>query len=604
MQINSIIKSTLPYLIFAVIILSIKLMLIHHYGNATPFQDQWGAEANVIYLPFVEGKLTWAALFHQHVYHRIFTSNIFALAIFYFNNNLWNPILQMQLNSIVHVITLLVFLYYIIKHLSTVHQKIFVFIFCTILFSIPFGWVNTLQGFQVVYYFYLLFSLIFLYAMTVYKTYNTNWWIGIIAGALSFFSLALGIITTIVGALALTFRRYFMQEKNEVSISAIAILILITVIAINLVGSRPSESTYHAHSITQFLFALMHILAWPSPFLIGALIVQIPVFILSWHVLKNKKYQITLPLFLITITIWLFGIFTITAYGRAVRAITSRYTDIFAVGLVINFVALLLLMDTNEVKKKLFYTALGSIWISVIGFSFLSSVTDLSQGLKHKLTTSLAQEKNVRAYICSGDFSHLQNKPLHYIPYPDISYLKSWLDNPTIRNFLPGNIYPPNLNNPDDPDGKLICAKYLPKVINAPLESQTNFNITPAPSCIGAIDNINGVAKPKQFTITSILGLLRVGGWMAESKNQTNPPKAVTLVLTDANNQHHLFTTQSVNRPHLATKFKNPALNTGFISTINVSHLPAGNYTLGLGFVEGDSIKFCPQFKISGIINK
>jgi hypothetical protein len=54
----------------------------------------------------------------------------------------------------------------------------------------------------------------------------------------------------------------------------------------------------------------------------------------------------------------------------------------------------------------------------------------------------LQQEGNVKAYLCTGIFDNLLNKPLQDIPFPDPIYLKNMLDDKLIRLILPPNINP------------------------------------------------------------------------------------------------------------------------------------------------------------------
>jgi hypothetical protein len=98
-------------------------------------------------------------------------------------------------------------------------------------------------------------------------------------------------------------------------------------------------------------------------------------------------------------------------------------------------------------KQKLFFAGFGGFWLATITFGFAASIEQIGQSLIAKLEQGLNQEKNVRAYLCTEDFSYLQNKPFQYIPYPSPERLKSLLDNSTIRNILPENIHAPSLCN-------------------------------------------------------------------------------------------------------------------------------------------------------------
>ena len=588
-SINSKNMAILPYLGFALIVFSVKLIIIANYGNATPFWDQWDAEADHLYRPLLEGNLIWANLFAPHNEHRILTTRLLAIALFYLNGGVWNPILQMQVNAGIHVFALTLLLFYTTKALTSISRNALL-VFCTIVFSIPFGWENTLAGFQSQFYFLLLFNFIFLWAMVAYTTYNTQWWLGLAAGLLCPLSLASGAFTLLAGSLVLIIKRVFSENKKDVSILSIASLLIMASIFIILTPNLAHHVPLKAHSLLQFFNALITILSWPdTKFGIGLIIIHIPILLLIFAILCRADLRIAPNYFIAAITLWIFGQFAAIAYGRAIGNMSSRYLDLFAIGLVMNFAAIAILFEQVNSKQKLFFAGFSGFWIATIIFGFAASIEQIDQDLKSKFHQGLNQEKNVRAYLCSGDFSYLQNKARLDIPYPNPMRLKSLLDNPTIRGILPGNIYGPNSNHP------ITFCNQVEKSLNS-------LKISDAKTCIGSIDTINGSTLPKQFSISDSLD---VSGWLTLSPTQTLPPaEPAIVVLTDNKGKNLFFKTQKQNRPDVATHFNNPALSSsGFTATINVASM-SGSYTLGLGFIEGETIKLCPQFKIQGTINK
>ena len=59
---------------FAAMLLGAKFWLIGPYGNATPYWDQWDAEAANLYKPLLEGTLGWADLLvPQNEHHVLMT---------------------------------------------------------------------------------------------------------------------------------------------------------------------------------------------------------------------------------------------------------------------------------------------------------------------------------------------------------------------------------------------------------------------------------------------------------------------------------------------------------------------------------------------------
>jgi hypothetical protein len=447
----------IPYVLFAICVLGAKLAIIGQYGNATPFWDQWDAEADELYRPWLEGSLQWADLFTAHNEHRIFTTRLLALVLFELNGQVWNPVLQMQINAVLHTFALSVLLFYLSKALSSAY-RIALFVFSALLFSIPFGWENTLAGFQSQFYFLLLFSFVFLWSMCAYETYSAKWWSGTVTGGLCLVTLASGALTVLAGSLVLIIRRVLAGDKEGTAISAILLLVVMAIIAIVLTPTIGAHGVLKAQSVTQFLLAFATVISWPVGNVgIGILIVQMPLCLGVFKILRDRDYHSAHFFFIVAVAAWLFGQFFSIAYGRAVGASSSRYLDLFAISLALNFSMLMILRMQSSTQYKLRYGVGIAIWLMVVGWGFSMSASDLSRELRKKAHEGVEQEKNVRAYLCSGDFAALQKKPRYFVPYPDPDRLKSLLDNPTIRKILPGNIYGPNSRHHFRAEGKLYC---------------------------------------------------------------------------------------------------------------------------------------------------
>lgn len=441
-------EAVLPYIGFALFVLTAKLIIIYVYGNATPYWDQWDAEADNLYRPLLEGKLTWVDLLAAHNEHRIFTTRLLAILLLKINNGVWNPLLQMQVNAFLHVTSLIILLFYTSKTLST-NQRNVLIVFCATAFAIPFGWENTLAGFQSQFYFLLGFSFLYLWIMATSETYTIKWWLGVIIGILCPLSLASGAISILAGVLILTFRRFVGKEKSEVAITAIVILIAIAMGGILLTPVVPGHAALKAQSVIQFLHALIDIFSWPTNQLwFGFIITHTPLLLLCFRILRNPDYRSPSLLFIASVSFWLLGQFLSIAYGRAADVTASRYLDLFAIGLVINFVALGIIFNNSKPNHKKFIIGYWILWIVVILSGFASSIKELGHDLKFKHDSSLEQEKNVRNYLCSGNIMQLEDKPYLNIPYPNPDRLKSLLDNPIIRSILPGNIYVQNSDTP------------------------------------------------------------------------------------------------------------------------------------------------------------
>lgn len=451
------------YWVLVVVLLVMKFQLIAFYGNATPYWDQWDAEAGLLYRPWLEGDYDWKLLFSPHNEHRILTTRLLALALLELGGQTWNPLLQMKVNAVLHVGAICVLLYFLSKVIRGGYRTA-LFLFAGALFSIPFGWENTLAGFQSQFYLLLLFSFVFLWAMSVLPCFSVRWWMGLIAGVLSVFTMASGALTMLAGGLILLIRRYWFGERRAVALSAIVLILGVSLLSVHYTPTNPGHVALKAESLFAFMKALVRIVAWPaSEHGEGVLFIQVPLFLLIVQILWRRTILGPRPaglVFILAMALWLYGQFASIAYGRAIGALSSRYLDLFAIGLILNFAALLFLrasVPRDSRRQRRHANSAILLWLAVVAFGFIKTAPNLAEDLRFKAGTGAEQEKNLRAYLCSGDIIHLVKKPLQYIPYPDSNRLKTLLDNPAIRRILPSNINETLAERKVGSDGEPFC---------------------------------------------------------------------------------------------------------------------------------------------------
>src|SRR5438445_11414051 len=258
-------QRTLPYVAFASIVLGIKLFVIHHFGNATPFWDQWDAEADSLYRPWIEGSLRWNDLFVPNTENRIFMTRIAAILLFELNGRVWDPLLQMVINAGWHVLALLVLVYFL-KQSCPDSAKAFFFSFAGIVFSIPYGWENTLAGFQSKFYFLLLFSFVFLWGIVQYGLSGSFRFLVLIlsCAVLSFFSLASGALTIAAGIGVLGAQRMRGVPRNKTAIGLILLLFISLIVAVAFASTISGHAVLKAKSFASYIQAVWKAMSWPA----------------------------------------------------------------------------------------------------------------------------------------------------------------------------------------------------------------------------------------------------------------------------------------------------------------------------------------------------
>ncbi len=449
-------RAWLPIIGFALIVLGSKFALIATYANATPFWDQWDAEADRLFRPWLEGTWQWSSLFAPHSEHRILTTRLLALSLFAANASLWDPIIEMQVNALIHVAGLSLLLHIVSQTLN--HKAQFSLLcFCAVVFSIPFGWENTLAGFQSQFYFLVLFGSAYFLALLHHETYTLKWWCGLACGLLTYFSLAAGAFTFFAGTAILALKGYCYRREQKFPFSAIALNASIAIGAVLLTPIVPQHAHLRAQSLSQFASALTTLFAWPSSnVLLGLITIQLPLIALVIKSMRNLKSCQLGHWFVIAMCMCLFGQIISLAFGRAAVGTASRYQDLFTIGLALNFACLGILKASVKPSLDNVILAAWVIWIGTVAFSVLSMRSQIEEQLQQKFMTGQAQEINVRAYVVTGDFSHLDHKPHLDIPYPAAERLRQLLENPLIRRTLPSNINPQNADVPPSSIKRLL----------------------------------------------------------------------------------------------------------------------------------------------------
>ena len=457
-------QSVLQYFVFACILFGIKLYLIGNYGNITPFWDQWDGEAALLYKPFLDGTLTLKDLVAPHNEHRIFTTRILSLGILS-ANNIWNPLLQMVINAGLHIL-MIVFSIYLLSYVTGKRHLPALLTFSLVLFGIPYGWENTLAGFQSQFYFVLLFSIASLWLTVVCEPLSFKWWGGIACALLAFLSLASGIFA--LGAAAFMGIIFYLSGLRKTNRQLIGIVILAAffILGAYFTPSLPGHAMLKATSFDQFFSALKGIMGWPiSSTFLAACLRNVPALLFTGWMLWKRPQVKDRRWLLFALVIWYGAQAASVAYGRGLVYYGSRYMDLFAIGILFNFACLLSIVRINFQKRR--SLSIGGVfaWLAIVLFSLGNyGISDVPPEIASKHLTSLTQEKNTKSFVETGDTAYLTNKPRLDIPYPDPNRLAMILSLPEVRKILPSAIAA-NLvasSQISTPDNAFVVNGYFP----------------------------------------------------------------------------------------------------------------------------------------------
>ncbi|CAM3365238.1 hypothetical protein BOSP111201_01285 [Bordetella sputigena] len=461
------------FLSFACILVAAKWMLIHAYGNVTPYWDQWDAEADRLYAPYVAGTLHWMSLLAPHNEHHILTTRLFALGLFIVNGQ-WNPLLQMAVNAILHAVTLVYLLSLLrraVPHIAGIPALAVVLaVFC-----IPYAWENTLAGFQAQFYFNLLFSFAGMWFLVTETAFSRRWWLGIAMAVLAYLSLASGIFTVLAAAAVLLLRELRHGALRGKTGLAVTVLLLLFVVGYVLTPVIPNHAFMKATSFGQFLEALLQSLSWPyKARVIWPLLLNLPGLLFAFLILRTPRDRVlAVEWFILALLAWSVGQAAVTAYGRAIAVLAPRYFDLLAIGILANFACLLWLCDRALMsRQRLMKIAALGAWLCIVTIGFVKAWPLLVSELDYKRQIGVAEETNVRNFLRTGDRTAIEGKPFLETPYPNADRLMHLLSDPGIRRILPAVILP--AGDPDRIEGRfdhavdeLLAHAYILLIVGA-----------------------------------------------------------------------------------------------------------------------------------------
>jgi hypothetical protein len=424
-------------------VLGAKALLIARAGSPTPYWDQWDAEAAGLYLPYLSNTLSRADWFAFHNEHRIVLSRATALALLRLDGT-WDPILQMLFNALLHVAGIGLLVTLLGRLLDSASLLAFA-AFATLLFAVPFGYDNTLSGFQIAFYGLVLFSLTSLHLTCHAEAWTARWIIGTLFAVAGYFSLASGalILPAAIALASMQFATGLRRGARELSGIAVHVVITAALLADTL-SLAPNEAT-RPQSIGAFLESLLVIASWPIAArswptalrIIPAALMYAPLIIFAWRFLKGRHAIEDRRWFILALGVWMAVQVFALAYGRLGAQSESRYADIFLVGATLGAATWLYLLRDGLLTSRP-ALAIATVWLFAMtlgtGQKALNNVAD---GVAARSQTGHIQTENARRFIASGDFAHLSGKPALHIPFWSAERLRDLLSNPALRSIMP-----------------------------------------------------------------------------------------------------------------------------------------------------------------------
>lgn len=427
-------------------IVGAKLLLMRDIPATVPYWDQWDATAANLYIPYAECRLSWSTMFSLHNEHRVFFTRLLALDLIVANGE-WDPRLEQVINAGLHAMTAVV-ITTILWTVSARRRLEWLVAAAALTSCAPFGYENTLAGFQSNFSFLILFSILALWLTTIAPPWTARWWLGWVCAICALFTSAGGVLTAaaIAGVAALAIAAapsaWRMQLPNLAAAAAVLVLGAAT-------ASPPlaAHEPLRAHGLSQFRLALTTNLAWP--WLLNrwaALALWGPTLMLAAAIARRRLRSSQDERLTAGWAAWVFLNAVAVAFGRgAVGLPDSRYMEFLSLGIGANLLALGSLTAGWQGRGvRVAGQGLALVWLTfvAVGIDRLSAKALVT--LAGWRTMYAAHAANIREVIATGDrAAFVAKRPLYDLPYPGPERLADLLATPALARVLPAVVRRP-----------------------------------------------------------------------------------------------------------------------------------------------------------------
>ncbi len=452
------------------VIAGAKLWVIQVYATAIPYWDQW-SEARLLFKPWLEGHLTWGALFAPHNEHRIFFTRVLDLFVVRLNGQ-WDPLLQMTINAFIHA-GFACGLAYCLWVLTGKKREGLICFLLAPFFAFPFAMDNTIHGFQSQMYFVSIFALAAIIWLGFGSPGSVRWFFGLAAAMMSIVTMGSGLLASlaVIGLMIVRMlKEKRIARKQIITLGCcLAVFVFGLLLHVNVEGDKP----FKAKSFPAFLDALTGNLAWPfgdQPAM--SFFVCLPLIITVVEYFRSDFKSPRAAEFLIAFGFWGFLQSAALAYGRVNLGNSSRYLDMHCAIPIASLVSWLVIWQGAEFRRfsRWLTVLLAIVWTG----SVFAGMWQISRGAIADRGTvdgywpwtrqlGLVQEENVRAFVATGDPKYLQNKPVWHIPAWDSGWLIESLRDPKLSRIMPAACRSPlKLEKGETSDASFVLDGYPP----------------------------------------------------------------------------------------------------------------------------------------------
>lgn len=423
------------YLGLILLVFGLRIVVISFAGSITPYMDEWGSDITRLAVPWATGRLRVADLFLYCNEHLVFFTKLLTILSVRLVGY-YDPITKMIVNAALSAGTFALCLHWLTKCLGAPWRFLAVAV-AGLFMAVPFGLENILMGFNSHFYFIILFAVSGLWFLALNRAWSARWLIGLVLSFCSFLCMASGALTFAAAAGVAMLQIGCRQRAGVRELFGLAALLAITVGLIASVPPNHAADPIHAHSLDQFLFALVfQIASWPRRTFLGPLI-YLPSLVFLWRTLRDRASIADARWFNIAVLGWVASQYSALAYGRAGYLLPSRYLETVQLGVAASIVGAAWLASRMSRETKPFARVAMLAWLGMLTIgTALQERHDVSTWLVPRRSQGANWTLEVQDYYRTHDYRILAGKTFPDIAYTEAAQLQDLLDDKDVKALL------------------------------------------------------------------------------------------------------------------------------------------------------------------------
>lgn len=432
-----------------VTIASARVIYVSLYANPLPYWDQWD-ELNSQIGPLFNGTWHFMQLFAPHSEHRIVFTHLVSFLLAWMNHQRFDNLVESYFNVLIYALLWTVLFALLTNSSDTKKTRWVLAVVIAALGVLPFDWENILTGFQNQFYFLGLAAIAAIGVASYCNISGKTLALLFVLALASLFTMASGLLAAAAVCFAIMLRIW--REPIRIAHVATTFLLmpLLMILGLVLLKDAPGyagNSSFHAHSAVEFCSALLVAMMWPfwtQHVLLGvlaALLVWSPTLIWGYAFIRTRRVDAN-EIFAVTLAAWVFLQCVAMAYdrGNAMGTMTSRYTEITAIGIAAN-TWLALKLSRRHRNADWSRVVIGFALVLVAGTFIMRSFPEDVKQLKSRHYYTTVETYNVQRYFAGTPLPILPAFSQE-LPYPWIQQLREMLDSPEVRAVLPPAAFP------------------------------------------------------------------------------------------------------------------------------------------------------------------